>query len=108
MNELPESWAVARLADVAEVRLGRQRSPKTATGERMRPYLRAANVKWEMLLEQCLRFRPRVAALLDESAAALLQTALRRAGSDTEVWAGSEGVARIGEVHDADTVVAAG
>lgn len=46
MIELPRGWAVARLADVAEVRLGRQRSPKRATGDRMRPYLRAANVKW--------------------------------------------------------------
>ena len=46
MTEIPTGWAKARLAGVAEVRLGRQRSPKTATGERMRPYLRAANVKW--------------------------------------------------------------
>ncbi|MBA3249096.1 MAG: restriction endonuclease subunit S [Geodermatophilaceae bacterium] len=46
MTELPRGWERARLADVAEVRLGRQRSPKNATGDRMRPYLRAANVKW--------------------------------------------------------------
>ena len=49
MSALPERWATARLADVAEVRLGRQRSPKNATGDRMRPYLRAANVKWDGL-----------------------------------------------------------
>jgi type I restriction enzyme S subunit len=49
MSDLPSGWTQARLADVAEVRLGRQRSPKTAIGERMRPYLRAANVKWEGL-----------------------------------------------------------
>lgn len=48
-QHLPEGWATARLADVAEVRLGRQRSPKNATGDRMRPYLRAANVKWSGL-----------------------------------------------------------
>jgi type I restriction enzyme S subunit len=36
----------ARLADVADVRLGRQRSPKNHTGPNMRPYLRAANVTW--------------------------------------------------------------
>lgn len=35
-----------RLSDIAEVRLGRQRSPKNHQGERMRPYLRAANVGW--------------------------------------------------------------
>jgi type I restriction enzyme S subunit len=46
MTELPNGWVSSRLADVADVRLGRQRSPKNATGDRMRPYLRAANVKW--------------------------------------------------------------
>lgn len=35
-----------RLADLAEVRLGRQRSPKNHSGPNMRPYLRAANVTW--------------------------------------------------------------
>ncbi len=35
-----------RLTDVAEVRLGRQRSPKNHIGPNMRPYLRAANVTW--------------------------------------------------------------
>ena len=49
MSDLPVGWAEARLADVAEVRLGRQRSPSRATGERMRPYLRAANVNWSGL-----------------------------------------------------------
>lgn len=39
-----------RLRDVAEVRLGRQRSPKNHTGDYMRPYVRAANVGWEGLL----------------------------------------------------------
>ena len=37
------------LDEIAEVRLGRQRSPKNHTGPRMRPYLRAANVDWDRL-----------------------------------------------------------
>lgn len=37
---------MARLDAVAEVRLGRQRSPKNHEGDQMRPYLRAANVDW--------------------------------------------------------------
>jgi type I restriction enzyme S subunit len=49
MSDLPTGWESTRLADVAEVRLGRQRSPKRATGDRMRPYLRAANVTWSGL-----------------------------------------------------------
>lgn len=49
MSDLPVGWVMSRLATVAEVRLGRQRSPKNASGDRMRPYLRAANVKWSGL-----------------------------------------------------------
>jgi type I restriction enzyme S subunit len=37
------------LQSIAEVRLGRQRSPKNHSGDRMRPYLRAANVDWDKL-----------------------------------------------------------
>lgn len=48
--ELPKGWAAARLDEIAEVRLGRQRSPKNHSGTRMVPYLRAANVGWEGLL----------------------------------------------------------
>ena len=43
---LPYNWRVMELTDVAEVRLGRQRSPSNHTGPNMRPYLRAANVTW--------------------------------------------------------------
>ncbi|ONK12036.1 restriction endonuclease subunit S [Streptomyces sp. MP131-18] len=38
-----------RLDEVAEVRLGRQRSPKNHSGDQMRSYLRAANVGWDGL-----------------------------------------------------------
>lgn len=46
MSELPEGWTTARVEEIAEVRLGRQRSPDKAFGPHMRPYLRAANVTW--------------------------------------------------------------
>ncbi|CAL9306393.1 restriction endonuclease subunit S [Streptomyces sp. SudanB135_2055] len=48
-SELPEGWVRVRLDQVAEVRLGRQRSPKNHIGTHMRPYLRAANVDWNGL-----------------------------------------------------------
>lgn len=41
--------ARVRLADVSEIRLGRQRSPKNHAGSNMVPYLRAANVTWQGL-----------------------------------------------------------
>lgn len=48
-GQAPPGWEVARMRDVAEVRLGRQRSPKNHRGSHMRPYLRAANVTWDGL-----------------------------------------------------------
>lgn len=50
MSGLPGHWRVQLLDEVAEVRLGRQRSPKNHDGTQMRPYLRAANVGWSGLL----------------------------------------------------------
>lgn len=49
MSDLPPGWAWARLDEITEVRLGRQRSPKNHSGDNMRPYLRAANVDWNGL-----------------------------------------------------------
>ena len=49
LSELPEAWVWASLSLIGQVRLGRQRSPKRATGPHMRPYLRAANVTWDGL-----------------------------------------------------------
>ncbi|WP_189082070.1 restriction endonuclease subunit S [Mangrovihabitans endophyticus] len=49
MTSLPNDWRMARLDTIAEVRLGRQRSPKNHEGDQMRPYLRAANVDWDGL-----------------------------------------------------------
>jgi type I restriction enzyme S subunit len=46
MSDLPPGWERIRLKEIAEVRLGRQRSPKNHFGSHMRPYLRAANVDW--------------------------------------------------------------
>lgn len=46
MTDLPRGWQLTTLDEIAEVRLGRQRSPKNHSGANMRPYLRAANVGW--------------------------------------------------------------
>ena len=46
-RDLPSRWTRTTVGEVAEVQLGRQRSPKHHTGKQMRPYLRAANVTWK-------------------------------------------------------------
>lgn len=46
---LPEGWEMKRLDSIANVQLGRQRSPQHHKGPNMRPYLRAANVTWKGL-----------------------------------------------------------
>ncbi len=43
---VPAHWETTPLEEIAEVRLGRQRSPDRAMGDHMRPYMRAANVTW--------------------------------------------------------------
>jgi type I restriction enzyme, S subunit len=45
--DAPARWARARLDSIADVRLGRQRSPSRAFGPHMMPYLRAANITWQ-------------------------------------------------------------
>lgn len=46
-EDIPAGWTTVALSSIAEVRLGRQRSPARATGPNMRPYMRAANVTWK-------------------------------------------------------------
>jgi type I restriction enzyme S subunit len=49
MTSLPDGWEWATVGDVADIQLGRQRSPEHHQGPNMRPYLRAANVTWSGL-----------------------------------------------------------
>lgn len=44
LDRLPAGWCWARVEQVGEVRLGRQRAPQHHSGDHMRPYLRVANV----------------------------------------------------------------
>ncbi len=46
MSDLPAGWEWTTIGVVADVQLGRQRSPKNHSGPHMRPYLRSANVTW--------------------------------------------------------------
>lgn len=46
MRDLPKGWEWTTIGEVANIQLGRQRSPKNHTGPHIRPYLRSANVTW--------------------------------------------------------------
>jgi type I restriction enzyme S subunit len=46
VSDLPAGWEWTTIGKVADIQLGRQRSPKNHLGPHMRPYLRSANVTW--------------------------------------------------------------
>ncbi len=48
-QRLPPGWVEVSLGEVADIRLGKQRTPDRATGANLRPYLRAGNITWEGL-----------------------------------------------------------
>ena len=75
--------------------------------ERFRAYALTANTRFEPLLEQCRRFCPRYAVLLDESAAARLESSLREEGSETEVMCGLDALERVSSLPEVDIVMAA-
>lgn len=59
------------------------------------------------LLEQVLRFAPRYAVMVDADAALRLQSALRAAGSRTEVLSGSAALEQVAAADEVDMVMAA-
>ena len=67
----------------------------------------AARSNVARLREQCLQHRPRFAVVVDNSAAALLASQLRTAGSSTEVLVGEQGLSDIAAHAEVDTIMAA-
>ena len=67
----------------------------------------AARSNVARLREQCLQHRPRFAVVVDNSAAALLATQLRSAGSSTEVLVGEQALSEIAAHAEVDAVMAA-
>jgi 1-deoxy-D-xylulose-5-phosphate reductoisomerase len=67
----------------------------------------AARSNVARLREQCLQHRPRFAVVVDNSAAALLATQLRSAGSSTEVLVGEQALSDIAAHVEVDTIMAA-
>ncbi|MEO8004479.1 MAG: 1-deoxy-D-xylulose-5-phosphate reductoisomerase [Betaproteobacteria bacterium] len=67
----------------------------------------SADRQVERLLEQCLRYRPRYAAMADTGAATRLQSRIRNAGLQCEVLAGPMALEQIAGTAEVDTVMAA-
>ncbi len=61
----------------------------------------------DVLFEQCLRFKPRYAVLLDEAAATRLASKVKQAGLETEVLQGAAALERVAALPEVDTVMAA-
>jgi 1-deoxy-D-xylulose-5-phosphate reductoisomerase len=61
----------------------------------------------ELLFEQCMRFRPRYAVLLDEAAAARLTQRIAVAGLKVEVLCGEQALEQVASLPEVDAVMAA-
>lgn len=66
-----------------------------------------ANNSAKKMLEQCRRFRPHYAVMLDAASAEELRTEIRMAGLATEVLWGIESLEKVASLPEVDTVMAA-
>lgn len=66
-----------------------------------------ANKSVEKMLEQCQRFQPRYAVMLDANSAEKLAIAVRKDGLDIEVLSGVESLEKVASHADVDAVMAA-
>ena len=72
-----------------------------------RVFALTANSNVATMLEQCLRFQPQFAVMVEEAAAELLQSALQKHGTPTRVLCGEQALVEVASHRDADTVMAA-
>ena len=75
--------------------------------ERFEVFALSAARQVELMVQQCRQFRPRVAVMADEGAAAQLRERLTEAGMDTLVEAGPQALCDIAAAPEADAVMAA-
>ena len=70
-------------------------------------YALAAHSRHQEMFEQCLKYKPKVAVLINENAAEQLQKALEGTDCQTRVECGEQAVIDVAEALEVDTVVAA-
>jgi 1-deoxy-D-xylulose-5-phosphate reductoisomerase len=75
--------------------------------ERFRVVALCADRRVERLFEQCLRFRPQIAAMADPASARQLQLKVREAGLKCEVLSGPQALEQIAAHSEVDAVMAA-
>lgn len=67
----------------------------------------SANTRHELMFEQCLRFKPKYAVMLDEASAHALQVQMDRSGLETVVGYGLAALENIASMPEVDIVMAA-
>jgi 1-deoxy-D-xylulose-5-phosphate reductoisomerase len=75
--------------------------------ERFRVEALTANTSVDRLAEQCLRFRPRYAAMVDADAAQQLADRLRQSAPEVQVLHGTAGLVQLAGLDEVDYVMAA-
>jgi len=75
--------------------------------ERYSVYALTAHRQADKLLDQCRRFRPRYAVLVDSTGASTLAAALKAEGLSTELLVGAEALVAVAEAPEVDQVMAA-
>lgn len=75
--------------------------------EKFTVFALSANTQHEVLLEQCLKFRPKYAVMRDESGAQRLKEGIAEAGLNTEVECGVAALEKIASLPEVDIVMAA-
>jgi len=75
--------------------------------ERYRVQALTAQSRDDVLFDQCVRFSPRYAVLMDDAAAARLEQRIAKTGLDVEVLCGIEALEKVASLPEVDTVMAA-
>lgn len=75
--------------------------------QRFQIYALTAQRQWEKLYEQCVRFNPRYAVLVEAEAAEKLSDRLKHKGSATQVLQGAQALTEVAQAPEVDSVMAA-
>ncbi|GAB1269019.1 1-deoxy-D-xylulose-5-phosphate reductoisomerase [Aurantivibrio infirmus] len=75
--------------------------------EKFSVFALSANTQCELMLQQCMAFRPQYAVMRCADAASKLSSLLKQQGSETAVLSGEEGLVQVASAQEVDTVMAA-